>query len=64
MRSLYLEAEIKEKSMRGKASSYHLDPPEDLGAEGANSVTSFMQSAVHTCAAWKCLLARVQSYPD
>jgi hypothetical protein len=42
MRTLFLEAEIKEKSMRGKASPYHLDHPKDLGAKGANSVTPFM----------------------
>ena len=44
MRTLFLEAEIKEKSLRGKASPYHLDRPKDLGAKGANSVTPFMLS--------------------
>lgn len=44
MRTLFLEAEIKEKSMRGKASPYRLDHPKDLGAKGANSVTPFMLS--------------------
>lgn len=44
MRSLFLEAEIREKSMRGKASPYRLDKPKDLGAKGANSVTPFMLS--------------------
>ena len=44
MRTLFLEAEIKEKSMRGKASPYRLDDPKDLGAKGANSVTPFMLS--------------------
>jgi hypothetical protein len=44
MRTLFLEAEIKEKSMRGKASPYRLDNPKDLGAKGANSVTPFMLS--------------------
>jgi len=44
MRTLFLEAEIKEKSMRGKASPYRLENPKDLGAKGANSVTPFMLS--------------------
>lgn len=44
MRTLFLEAEIKEKSMRGKTSPYRLDRPKDLGAKGANSVTPFMLS--------------------
>lgn len=44
MRTLFLEAEIKEKSMRGKGSPYTLDNPKDLGAKGANSVTPFMLS--------------------
>ncbi len=44
MRTLFLEAEIREKSMRGVASPYRLDKPEDLGAKGANSVTPFMLS--------------------
>ncbi|HWQ47125.1 MAG TPA: hypothetical protein VN376_09665 [Longilinea sp.] len=44
MRKLFLEAEIKEKSMRGKASPYRLDEPKALGAKGANSVTPFMLS--------------------
>jgi hypothetical protein len=44
MRSLFLEAEIREKSMRWKASPYHLDDPGQLGAKGANSVTPFMLS--------------------
>lgn len=44
MRTLFLEAEIREKSMRGKASPYRLDNPKDLGAKGANSVTPFMLS--------------------
>ena len=42
MRTLFLTAEIKEKSMRGKSSPYHLDHPEDLGAKGANAVSPFM----------------------
>ena len=42
MRSLFLEAEIKEKLGRGKASPYHLDQPKQLGAKGANAVTPFM----------------------
>lgn len=42
MRSLFLNAEIKEKSMRGKASPYKLDRPQDLGAKGANAVSPFM----------------------
>jgi hypothetical protein len=44
MRTLFLEAEIKEKFMRGKGSPYRLDNPKDLGAKGANSVTPFMLS--------------------
>ena len=44
MRSLFLAAEIKEKSKRGKASPYSLDKPEDCGAKGAHVVTPFMLS--------------------
>jgi len=44
MRSLFLQAEIKEKAMRGKASPYRLDAPEELGGKGANSVAPFMLS--------------------
>ena len=44
MRRLFLEAEIKEKAVRGKASPYRLDQPQDLGAKGANSVTPYMLS--------------------
>lgn len=44
MRSLFLEAEIREKSMRWKGSPYRLDEPKQLGAKGANSVTPFMLS--------------------
>ena len=44
MRSLFLEAEIKEKVGRGKASPYRLDQPQQLGAKGANAVTPFMLS--------------------
>lgn len=47
MRSLFLEAEIREKSMRWKGSPYHLDDPKQLGAKGANSVTPFMLSLEH-----------------
>jgi hypothetical protein len=42
MRRLFLEAEIKEKYQRGKASPYRLDQPQQLGAKGANAVTPFM----------------------
>lgn len=42
MRTLYLEAEIKEKQVRGKSSPYDLDHPEDCGAKGANAVAPFM----------------------
>lgn len=42
MRSLYLEAEIKEKQARGKTSPYRLEHPEDCGAKGANAVAPFM----------------------
>jgi len=42
MRSLFLEAEIKEKLGRAKASPYRLDQPKQLGAKGANAVTPFM----------------------
>jgi len=44
MRTLFLQAEIKEKSMRHKASPYSLDNPKQLGAKGANAVTPFMLS--------------------
>jgi hypothetical protein len=44
MRRLFLEAEIKEKRMRGIASPYSLERPEDCGAKGANSVAPFMLS--------------------
>ncbi len=44
MRSLFLNAEIREKSMRHKGSPYRLDAPEQLGAKGANAVTPFMLS--------------------
>ena len=42
MRTLFLEAEIKEKACRGKVSPYQRDRPQDLGAKGANSVTPYM----------------------
>ncbi|HEX7556269.1 MAG TPA: hypothetical protein VF338_06565, partial [Leptolinea sp.] len=42
MRTLYLEAEIKEKLVRGKSSPYTLDHPEECGAKGANAVAPFM----------------------
>ena len=44
MRSIFLEAEIKEKSLRGLASPYQLENPKDIGAKGANSVAPFMLS--------------------
>jgi hypothetical protein len=44
MRRLFLEAEIKEKRLRGIASPYRLDRPEDCGAKGANAVGPFMLS--------------------
>jgi len=44
MRGIFLRAEIKEKSMRGKASPYTLEKPEDCGAKGAHVVTPFMLS--------------------
>lgn len=44
MRSIFLAAEIKEKNMRGEASPYRLDAPEDCGAKGAHVVTPFMLS--------------------
>lgn len=44
MRSIFLGAEIKEKSLRHKTSPYRLDDPKDLGTKGANSVTPFMLS--------------------
>ncbi len=47
MRSLFLAAEIKEKSLRHKASPYRLDHPEELGTKGANSVAPFMLSLEH-----------------
>lgn len=36
MRSLFLAAEIKKKNLRGKASPYCLENPEDCGAKGAH----------------------------
>ncbi len=42
MRRLFLEAEIREKAMRGKSSPYRLDHPEELGSKGANAVTPYM----------------------
>lgn len=42
MRTLFLEAEIREKAMRHKASPYRLEEPQMLGAKGANAVTPFM----------------------
>jgi hypothetical protein len=44
MRTLFLNAEIREKSMRHKASPYEPDKPKQLGAKGANAVTPFMLS--------------------
>lgn len=44
MRTLFLNAEIREKSMRHIASPYQLDNPKQLGAKGANAVTPFMMS--------------------
>jgi hypothetical protein len=44
MRTLFLRAEIKEKSMRHKGSPYRLDAPQELGSKGANAVTPFMLS--------------------
>ena len=44
MRTLFLGAEIKEKTMRGKSSPYRLENPKDLGTKGANAVTPFMLS--------------------
>jgi hypothetical protein len=44
MRTLFLHAEIKEKSLRHKSSPYRLDAPQELGAKGANAVTPFMLS--------------------
>jgi hypothetical protein len=44
MRSHFLKAEIREKSLRWKSSPYRLDDPKQLGAKGANSVTPFMLS--------------------
>ena len=44
MRGIFLRAEIKEKSMRGKVSPYTLERPEDCGAKGAHVVSPFMLS--------------------
>lgn len=44
MRSLFLEAEIREKSTRWKSSPYRIGDPRQLGTKGANSVTPFMLS--------------------
>ena len=47
MRTLFLNAEIREKSMRHNASPYRLQEAEQLGAKGANAVTPFMLSLEH-----------------
>lgn len=44
MRTLFLGAEIKEKSARWKNSPYRLDNPQDLGTKGANAVMPYMLS--------------------
>lgn len=44
MRSIYLGAEIKEKSLRGKASPYRIESPQDCGIKGANAVSPYMLS--------------------
>jgi hypothetical protein len=44
MRRRFLEAEIREKAMRGKGSPYSPGNPKQLGAKGANSVAPFMLS--------------------
>jgi len=44
MRTLFLEAEIREKASRGKSSPYSLENPMGLGAKGANAVTPYMLS--------------------
>ncbi|MBI1277735.1 MAG: hypothetical protein GC179_06370 [Anaerolineaceae bacterium] len=42
MRTLFLQAEIKEKAARHIASPYTFDNPKDCGTKGAHSVTPFM----------------------
>ena len=42
MRTLFLQAEIREKICRGKCSPYTKDNPKECGAKGANAVTPFM----------------------
>lgn len=42
MRTLFLQAEIREKVARHKASPHNLENPGQLGAKGANAVTPFM----------------------
>lgn len=44
MRTLFLEAEIREKATRWKTSPYTLENPKGLGAKGANAVTPYMLS--------------------
>ncbi len=44
MIKIFIDAEIKEKSVRWKCSPYSLDAPQELGAKGANAVTPFMLS--------------------
>lgn len=56
MRTLFLQAEIKEKSLRSKSSPYSLKNPKELGAKGANSVAPFMLSLER--------LGRVSLVPD
>ena len=44
MIKIFIDAEIKEKTVRWKCSPYTLDAPQDLGGKGANAVTPFMLS--------------------
>lgn len=44
MRTFFLNAEIREKAVRGKHSPYTLDNPKHLGTKGANALAPFMLS--------------------
>jgi len=44
MVKIFIDAEIKEKTVRWKTSPYTLDAPQALGGKGANAITPFMLS--------------------
>lgn len=44
LRSLFLEAEMRKKAWRHRASPYQLENPKELVTKGANALTPFMIS--------------------